>query len=177
MPGGTQRPLGTHRQLRQRVAEHERVLAARPRDRREALVAATKALQAAESCLAGREATASHTADQLAAMGALAGLTRRGREQRRFLQDRLASDAERAAAAKDNCNELGRRTSRLCREQDIFDRFEAAEGWRQDDIPRLQSQLDHHWAEVVAACVEADDPLAYGVDKLRHARAPRPGTC
>jgi hypothetical protein len=34
---------------------------------------------------------------------------------------------------------------------------------------------DRHWAEVVAACVQADDPLAYGVDKLRHARATKAG--
>ena len=168
-------PWVLDRQLRQRIAEHERVLAARPPDRREALVAATKDLQAAESCLADREATASRTADQLAAIGALAGLTRRGREQRRWLQDKLASDAGRAAAAKDNCDELARRTSRLRREQDVFDRFEAAEGWRRDDISRLRGQLDHHWAEVVAACVQADDPLAYGVDKLRHARATTAG--
>ena len=63
----------------------------------------------------------------------------------------------------------------LRREQDMFDRFEAAEGWRRDDISRLRGQLDHHWAEVVAACVQADDPLAYGVDKLRHARATTAG--
>ncbi len=44
-------------QLRERIAEHERVLATRPADRREALVTATKDLQAAENCLADREAT------------------------------------------------------------------------------------------------------------------------
>ena len=63
-------PWVLDRQLRERIAEHERVLAARPPDRREALAAATKELQAAESCLADMEATASHTAEQLAAVGA-----------------------------------------------------------------------------------------------------------
>ena len=158
-------------QLRQQIAEHERVLAARPPDRRAALGAATKDLHAAEGRLANMNSVASDTADRLAAVGALAGLTRRGREQRRWVQDKLASDAGRAAAAKDNCDELARRTSGLRREQDTFVRFEAAEGWRRDDISHLWGQLDHHWAEVVAACVQADDPLAYGVDKLRHARA------
>ena len=164
-------PWVLDRQLRERIAEHERVLAAQPPDRREALVAAAKDLQVAESGLAGAEATASGTAEQLAAVGSLAGLTRRGREQRRWLQDKLASAAGRAASAQENCDELVRRTSRLRREQDVFDRFEAAEGWRRDNISRLRGQLDHHWAEVVAACVQADDPLAYGVDRLRHARA------
>jgi hypothetical protein len=133
--------------------------------------AATRDLQAAESWLANIDAVASHTARQLAAVGALAGLTRRGREQRRLLQDRLASDAGRATAAKDNCTQLACRASHLRREQDLFDRFESAEGWRRDDISRLQGQLDCHWAEVVEACAQADDPLAYGVDKLRYARA------
>jgi hypothetical protein len=106
------------------------MLAAPPPDRRRALVTATKDLQAAERCLADREAIASRRADQLAAAGPLAGLTRRSREQRRLLQDKLASDAGRAAAAKDSCNELARRTSHLRREQDVLHRFEAAEGWR-----------------------------------------------
>ncbi|HTT92158.1 MAG TPA: hypothetical protein VMF65_21565, partial [Acidimicrobiales bacterium] len=168
-------PWVLDRELRQQIAEHERVLTAQPPDHRQALVAATKEIQAAESCLADRQAIASRSADQLVAVGSLARLTRQGRQQRRWLQARLASDAERAAAAKDNCDGLAHRTSRLRREQDTFDRFEAANGWRRDDISRLRGQLDRHWAEVVAACVQADDPLAYGVDKLRHARATTAG--
>ncbi len=135
VPGRTQRPLGTDCQLRERIAEHEGVLGAPgPRTDERALVAAAKDLQAGESRLADKEGFASRTADQLAAVGALAGLTRRGREQRRWLQDRLASDAGCAAAAKDNCDGLANRTSRLRREQDALDRFEVANGWRRDDI-------------------------------------------
>ena len=54
--------------------------------------------------------------------------------------------------------------------QDALERFDATEGWRQGDIPRLRDQLDHHWAQIVTDCARADDPLAYGIDKLRHAR-------
>ena len=57
------------------------------------------------------------------------------------------------------------------RDHDVDEGFEAAEGWRRDDVSRLREQLEHHWARVVAGCVGADDPLAYGIDKLRHARA------
>ncbi len=52
---------------------------------------------------------------------------------------------------------------RLRDEQDAYGRFETAEGWRRADLVRLLHRLDHHWAEVVAACVGADDPLAYGI--------------
>jgi len=49
-------------------------------------------------------------------------------------------------------------------------RCEAVQVWRQDEIVHLREQLDHHWAQVAVACVNADDPLAYGIDKLRQAR-------
>ena len=67
-----------------------------------------------------------------------------------------------------------RRVDRLEQAQDAYERFEHAEGWRRADVARLHDQLDDHWADVVVACVRADDPLAYGIDKLRHARAPPP---
>ena len=60
---------------------------------------------------------------------------------------------------------------RLRHEQDAYERFESAEGWRRGDLVSLDHQLDRHWAEVVAACVGADDPLAYGIGQLRHARS------
>jgi hypothetical protein len=60
---------------------------------------------------------------------------------------------------------------RLRQEQDAYEHFETAEGWRRADLVSLHHQVDRHWAEVVAACVCADDPLAYGIDKLRHARS------
>jgi hypothetical protein len=168
-------PWVRDRELREQIADHERVLAGRPPHSRDALVAATEGLHSAESNLADLEKNRSHTADQLAALGALAGLTRRGREQRRALEAQLAADSERAAAAKSDRDELAGRASRLRGEQETSDRFEVAEGWRRDEIARLRDQLDHHWAGVVAACVQADDPLAFGVDKLRHARSTAAG--
>ena len=96
--------------------------------------AATEDLQAAESRLATTEAAAAHTAGQLDELRPLAGLSRRGREQRRMLRDKLAADTEGAVEAKGNCDEFGRRISRLRRDQAVFDRFETAEGWRRQDI-------------------------------------------
>jgi conjugative relaxase-like TrwC/TraI family protein len=164
-------PWVLDRQLREQVAEHERVLATRPPDRRQALVAAAKELQEAETWLANMDAVASETARQLAAMGPFAGLSRRGRDQRRLVQDKLATGTGHVAAARDRRDELAGRLERLRHEQEAVERFEAAEGWRRDEVPRLQRQLDQHWADVVAQCARADDPLAFGVDKLRHARA------
>ena len=164
-------PWVLDRELSLQIAEHERVLAARPPDRQAVLAAAATDLEGAESRLANLDAVASDTARQLEDMGPLAGLTRRGREQRRLLQDKLSADKERAGAARDQRDEVAHWVGQVRHQEKAWARFEAAEGWRQADISRLQSQLGHHWAEVVAACVRADDPLAYGVDKLRHARA------
>ena len=34
----------------------------------------------------------------------------------------------------------------------------------------LEEQLAHHWAEVIVGCARAGDPLAFGTERLRHAR-------
>ena len=120
-------------------------------------------------------AIASHTASQLGAMSQFGVLRRRTRDGRRSAQGKLAADTENATAAGDRRDEVAGRVERLRHKKDALERFEAAEGWRRDEIPRLQGELDHHWAEVVAQCARSDDPLAFGVDKLRHARSTTAG--
>ena len=51
------------------------------------------------------------------------------------------------------------------------DTFDSTEGWRENEVVRLQGRLDEHWADVAVTCAKADDPLAYGVDVLRHGLA------
>ncbi len=163
-------PWTVDRQLRRQIAQHEQVLAGRPPDRQEALVAAVANADRAQAWLANMDATAGHTARQLEELGRLAALSRRGRDQRRRLEDKLAGDTERANTARHTYQEVAGRAAELRRDQDTFERFQAAEDWRRDDLTRLHDDLDHHWAKVVTGCVRADDPLAFGIDKLRHAR-------
>jgi Ni,Fe-hydrogenase III large subunit len=125
------------RQLREQIAEHERLLATRPPDRREALVAVAKELQAAESRLANMDAVASETARRFEAIGPFAGLSRRGRDQGRSVRDNLAADTERATVARDRRDEVAFRLTECRHGQEAFEHFEAAEGWRRDEIPRL----------------------------------------
>ncbi len=42
--------------------------------------------------------------------------------------------------------------------------------WRVDRVAELDDTLAHHWADIVLRVVRADDPLAFGVQRLRHAR-------
>jgi hypothetical protein len=164
-------PWTVDRQLRDQINEHERVLAGRPADPHEALAAALQQLQPAEPWLTNLDAVAAYTAIQLDGHGGLAGLSRRGRQERRELREKLAVARQRAQEARERRDEAAARVAALQREQHAFERFNEAEGWRRDDIRRLHEQVDDHWAQVVAACVRADDPLAFGLDKLRHARA------
>jgi hypothetical protein len=98
-------------------------------------------------------------------------LSRHSRQDRRGLRDRLAADTERANEARQRCEQMADQVAQLGRDQPAMERFDAVEGWRPDEIPPLRDQIDHHWARVIGDCVKADDPLAFGIDKLRHARA------
>jgi conjugative relaxase-like TrwC/TraI family protein len=164
-------PWNLDRQLREQIAKHERVLAGRPTDPDEALAVALEELRPAEALLANMDAVAAHGASQLAGQGAFAGLSRRGRQERRELQEQLAVDVRQADAARERRDEAAARVADLQRAKGALERFEEVEGWRRDEIRRLHEQLDDHWTRVVGACVCADDPLAFGIDKLRHARA------
>ena len=91
-------PWTLDRQLRDRIAEHERVLAgpAPPTAKRTCLAAADQ-LRRAEAWLANMDAVAAESARRLHDLGTLAGLSRHGRAQRHSLQDKLVTDSERAA--------------------------------------------------------------------------------
>ncbi len=113
----------------------------------------------------------SRTADQLARLGRLGALSRRGREQRRALQARLVTGAESKDEAVAKVSKMAGRLAQFRQDQDAHESFEAGEGWRREEITRLREKLDLHWVKVVTACVRADEPLAYGTDKVRQARA------
>jgi len=163
-------PWVVDRRLRQLIADHERVLSGRPPDCQDPLAVAPDEMLSAMGRLADMDAATARSAADLDGLGPLAGLSRPGRDHRRLLHDRLEGERRRAAAARDRDEEIAARMERLPDGQDPYGRFETAAGWRRADLARLHHQLDHHWAEVVAGCVRADDPLAYGIGKLRHAR-------
>ncbi len=158
-------------ELREQIAMHERVLAGRPADRRDDLAAAVKEQAPAQARLANMEAIAAHTARRVDDLSALAGLRKQGREQRRRLDDKLAEDLQCVEDARARLEEIALRVTVLEQARDVFERFEHAEGWRREDLTRLHDRLDDHWADVLIGGVQTDDPLAFGIDKLRHARA------
>lgn len=164
-------PWTIDRQLRDQIAEHEWVLAGRPTDRRGELAEAVKELAPAQALVANMEAVGARTARQRDDLGALAGLRKHGRDERRRLEDKLAEDLQRAQDARAELEKINSRVAALEEARDALEGFKHTEGWRRQDVDRLRCQLDDHWADVMAACIRADDPLGFGIDKLRHARA------
>lgn len=78
-------------------------------------------------------------------------------ERLESIQEQLRSDralAGRAAAAAEEHR-----------------RWSAANQWRHDEIARIDRQLADHWTQAVLVAVHQDDPLAYGLDRLRAARS------
>lgn len=49
--------------------------------------------------------------------------------------------------------------------------WDGAHEWRITDVARIQAELDHHGASVTLEAVRQGDPLAFGIDRLRGARA------
>lgn len=49
--------------------------------------------------------------------------------------------------------------------------WDSTNGWRLGDVARIQAELDHHRASVTLGAVGQGDPLAFGIDRLRSARA------
>jgi len=49
--------------------------------------------------------------------------------------------------------------------------FDIAEGWREAKAAEVSEVLAHHWAEATLAVARQGDPLAFGTERLREARA------
>jgi hypothetical protein len=160
------------RQLRTERAEHEAVLAHRPpsvdHDLRRARAAAK---EAAERQRGARVRLQRAEQSLNKARRLRSRLTRTGRDGKAWAdyqewtarqsvpltQDRLAeceSDVERLEAAQQR---------RVC--------FDRQESWREERVVEIDDRLEHHWANAVLSAVREGEPLAYGPDRLRKARA------
>lgn len=64
------------------------------------------------------------------------------RFKRRGLQAKLTVDNGAVASARAEVADLAGRARELGRGQHAYEHFEAAEGWRRDEITRLRDRLD-----------------------------------
>jgi conjugative relaxase-like TrwC/TraI family protein len=163
-------PFIVERQLVALIEAHRAVLDGQPPDRSAAVARADQELARARDRQSNRESIVAGTRERLDAIGPLSGLSRHGRAERRWWQAKLVDDLDAAELARAATETAVTKCEQLRCAQGAHDRFEQTHRWRRGEVAALRSRLDHHWADVVAGCVRADDPLAYGIDKLRAAR-------
>ena len=151
--------------------EHLAVLATAPPDLRTSLglarVAAERSARLVERAAGERERAEAH----LAGLGPLSGLRRSGRTQRAGAEHARARAAERLASARAEQRASEHKRAELEAAEARRARFEADNGWRVDRVGAIDAELDRHWAAATLAAVRQDDPLAFGIDRLRAARA------
>jgi hypothetical protein len=102
-------------------------------------------------------------------LGPLTKLRRGGRDDSTRADQNLAAHRHLHRAGQD----LDTATARVAQlEAAVAARaaWDRTEGWRVDRIAEIDGALAHHWAQVTLRAVQIDDPLAYGIHQLRHAR-------
>ncbi len=148
-------------------AEHLAVLNSAPPDHRLALHTARDQAERAASLHASALANVERAEDRLAGFGPLAGLRRSSRQDRAQVQywvGRAQAEAEQASiqrrAAESHVDELeaGER-DRAC--------FGVEHGWRAERIKCIEAELACHWSAATLAALRQDDPLAFGIERLR----------
>jgi hypothetical protein len=167
----TDDPWTLDRVLRRERDEQAEVIATRPADPQRQL---DQARTTAERAVDDQQAAVRRVAYRQAERDRLTPLHRLRRGGR---ADIYAADQALAAARR--CLEDETAAVRALRtrvgdlEQALAARaaWDHEHQWRIDRVVALDDQLAHHWASVTLNAVRADDPLAFGVQAVRDARA------
>ncbi len=105
------------------------------------------------------------------AFGPLSGLRRSARAERGHAEHALARARGRPDAARANRRVSEHRVGEMEAAEARRARFDADNAWRVARVGAINAELDRHWATATLAAVRQDDPLAFGIERLRAARA------
>ncbi len=108
---------------------------------------------------------------RLGAFGPLSGLRRSARAERSQAEQALTQARDRLDAARANRRVSEHRVGELEAAAARRARFDADNAWRVERIAAIDAELNRHWATATLAAVRQDDPLAFGIERLRAARA------
>jgi len=163
-------PRTVDRQLRAERSEHAAALAGRPPDHRPDLERVRNAVARAEREHTEAERRVSRARDALHGLGPLPRLRRGGRDETARAEQALGRAQVRlgqaAWAVDDARGELARIDAAIAARAN----WDLQHGWREARVTEIDDALAHHWAAVTLRAVRADDPLAFGTDRLRGAR-------
>ncbi len=163
-------PWPVDRRLRAEQAEHCRVMGRCPQDRSRELQQAVNSSHAAGLALRVAETDLERAVRALKELPHLGRLTSPGRATRAQAESRLNVATEALDRRRAEVAGAVRRVAELKAHQRDREGFLAREGWRSKRIVAIDDELARHWAPVVLAAARQDDPLAFGLDRLRAAR-------
>ncbi|MGH9137121.1 MAG: AAA family ATPase [Acidimicrobiales bacterium] len=163
-------PFVLDRQLRAERAVHEAALASASPNRSTLHTRLTGIIER-------REQEARRLWDELSRLDRqitkIAGLRQLRPHTRRTHRDlHTARDAtdEQLRTVQEKLREDRTLTNRLGSEADQHARCARANQWRHVELDSIDQQLADHWTDTVLTAIHQDDPLAYGLDRLRDAR-------
>jgi conjugative relaxase-like TrwC/TraI family protein len=107
---------------------------------------------------------------RIGGFGPLTGLRRSARQERSHAEHALARARDRLDAARATRRVSERRLGELEAAGARRARFDTDNAWRVERVGAIDAELDRHWATATLAAVRQDDPLAFGVERLRTAR-------
>ncbi|MGH9116780.1 MAG: MobF family relaxase [Acidimicrobiales bacterium] len=162
-------PWTIDRRLRAELDEHLAVAARRPPDRSRDVDAARQRLGLAHDEQGGASTGVDHHRAERDRLGPLTRLRRGGRADIARADQALAGARRRLDRATHELDSAAAAVADLEGAVTDRSRWDQAHGWRVDRITEIDDTLAHHWAQAVLRAVRADDPLAFGRDRVRQA--------
>jgi conjugative relaxase-like TrwC/TraI family protein len=156
------------RQLRAERAEHETALAAGPPDYRAALEHLARKVDDLTAGAHDQHDTIRHW-ERVARQTGGPRVSRDKRQTHRRAVDNRDRAAEQLDGIQHQLRDARSQLASVHLAQSRRERWEHANAWRHDAIADLDDRLDRHWAETVLSAAVEGDPLAHGLDRLRHA--------
>lgn len=158
------------RALRTERQAHATVMAGRPPDHRPDVQRARDALTRAERAYNEAQRGVARSRDALHGLGPLTRLRRSGRDELARAEQALQRAQVRLGKADWAVDDARAELTRLEAAVAARAKWDQQHGWRQARVAEIDDTLAHHWAAATLRSVRADDPLAFGIDRLRHAR-------
>jgi hypothetical protein len=164
-------PWLLHRQLHEERRGHVAALEGAPPFVRGELIDARSQLARAEE----RQTSLAHELQRLieehAATSPLVQLRRGGRRARADAEARLVDAGESLRRADREVAQARALFDQLIAAHEHWQAFEKEHSWRRARVVAIDGEIAHHWARTTLTAVREDDPLAFGIDELRRARA------
>ncbi len=163
-------PWMLDRQLRAERAEHADVIRTCPPDRSSDLDHARRRLACAIEEHGWARQGLELRERERARLGPLSRLRRGGADNIARAETALTQAHERLTRCEQAWNDA--QASVAGAESDVAARlaWDRMHAWRAARTTEIDFRLAHHWADVTLRAVRADDPLAFGIRKLRNAR-------